>query len=164
MASPTIAERFAYGRPLDLGRDSTWIPLAMRPGTALAGRILLAAIFLISGIAKVTDPSGTIAHMTAHGVPYPEILVWVAGFAEIAGGLSLALGLLARVGAIGLMIFLVPTTLLFHDFWNLTGQEQIAQMANFMKNLAIAGGLAMIVAYGPGRYSLDYKMRKPMQP
>ena len=48
--------------------------------------------------------------------------------------------------------------------WNLTGQEQIAQMANFMKNLAIAGGLAMIVAYGPGRYSLDYKLRKPMQP
>jgi putative oxidoreductase len=159
-----MAERIAYGRPLDVARDSTWIPLAMRPGTALVARILLAAIFLISGIAKVTDPTGSIAYMTANGVPSPEILVWVAGFAEIAGGLAIALGLLARIGALGLIVFLIPTTFMFHDFWNLTGQEQVSQMANFMKNLAIAGGLALIIAYGPGRYSLDYKFRKPMQP
>ena len=159
-----MAERIAYGRPLDVARDSTWIPVAMRPGTALVARILLAAIFLISGIAKVTDSAGTMAHMTAHGVPAADILVWVAGFAEIAGGLSIALGLLARIGALGLIVFLIPTSILFHDFWNLTGQEQIAQMANFMKNVAIAGGLALIVAYGPGRYSLDYKLRKPLQP
>jgi putative oxidoreductase len=156
------AERMAYGRPLDHSRDVADVCLAPRPTTALIGRVLLGAIFLISGFAKLTDSSGTIQHMEGVGVPAASTLVWIAGVAEVLGGLSLATGLLARVGAIGLIAFLAITTYYFHAFWNLSGAERLPQMVNFMKNLSIAGGLLLLVAHGPGRYSLDYRLRKPL--
>lgn len=61
------------------------------------------------------------------------------------------------------MLFLIPTTFLFHDFWNLSGGAQMGQMAAFMKNLAIGGGLSLLVAYGPGRYSIDHALRRPVE-
>jgi putative oxidoreductase len=156
-------ERLAYGRVEDPETDPAVLPLAARPGTALVGRVLLAAIFMVSGIAKVTDPTGTIAHMERVGIPEASTLVWIAGFAEIAGGASLLTGLLARIGALGLILFLIPTTLWFHAFWMYDGEQQLPQMVNFMKNLAILGGLWLVVAYGAGRYSLDYLLRRPQQ-
>ena len=59
---------------------------------------------------------------------------------------------------------LMPTTLLFHNFWALDGAEAKTQMVNFMKNLAILGGLAMVFAFGPGRFSIDHRIRRPMEP
>ena len=159
----SVVERLAFGRPEDPYTDPNVVHLATRPATALIGRLLLAAIFLISGIAKLTDPGGTIAHMTAAGIPAPDVLVWIAAFAEILGGASLLLGFLTRIGALGLILFLIPTTLFFHAFWNFSGGEQISQMASFMKNIAIGGGLALLVSHGPGRYSIDYMMRKPKE-
>lgn len=159
----TAFERLAYGRVEDPEIDPAVLPLAGRPTTALVGRLLLAAIFLLSGIAKITDPVGTIAHMRSVGIPAADLLVWIAGVAEILGGASLLLGLLARIGALGLILFLIPTTLLFHAFWLYSGDEQLAQMVNFTKNLAILGGLWLVVAYGAGRYSFDYLVRRPQQ-
>lgn len=160
----SVAERIAYGRPLDPYSDHARVQVEPRAGTALAGRILLSAIFLVSGIAKVTDPEGSIGYMQMHGIPSAGILVYVAGLAEIAGALAIMSGFLTRIGAIGLILFMLPTTLLFHDFWTFTGEEQRMQQIQFMKNLAIIGGLALLAAYGPGRYSVDGKIRKPMQP
>jgi putative oxidoreductase len=128
------------------------------------GRILLAGIFLSAGFAKVADPAGTAAAMTAEGIPASQLLVWLAAAAEILGGLSLLVGLFARVGAAILILFLVPTTLIFHDFWAYSGQEQVMQMSNFFKNIAIMGGLALVIAYGAGRFSVDRKIREPLQP
>jgi putative oxidoreductase len=162
--APSRLERFAFGRPEDPARDPAIVHVATRSTSALIGRILLGAIFLVSGIAKITDPSGTIAHMEGAGIPAAGLLAWVAGFAEIAGGLSLMFGFLARLGALGLILFMIPTTLLFHDFWNYAGAERLSQMANFMKNLAIIGGLLLLFAHGPGRYSLDYRFRRPKEP
>jgi len=164
MSEVTAVERFTFGRPLDPSRDVTLIPLAARPATALAGRILLSVIFLVSGSAKLFDPGGTAAHMTAAGIPNAEVLLWIAAAAEILGGLALATGFLTRVAALGLIVFLIPTTLAFHHFWNLTGMDRVIQASNFFKNLGIAGGLALLVAYGAGRFSLDYLVRRPMQP
>jgi putative oxidoreductase len=161
--SVSTAERVAYGRPLDPARDKTDVRVAPRPATALVGRILLGAIFLMSGIAKLTDSSGTIQHMQGAGIPNADLLVWIAGVAEVLGGLSLMTGLLARVGAIGLIAFTALATYYFHAFWKLEGAERLPQMVNFMKNLAIVGGLLLLVAHGPGRYSIDYKLRKPLQ-
>ena len=127
---------------------------------ALLGRLLLAAIFLMSGIAKLTDMPGTIAHMTKVGIPYADTLVVVAGVAEILGAASLILGLLTRVGAFGLILFMIPTTLIFHAFWNAEGAEHLTQMVNFMKNLAIIGGLATLVAFGASRFSVDHRIRR----
>jgi putative oxidoreductase len=162
--SASTVERVAYGRPLDPSRDRemTDVRLVPRSTTAFVGRFFLAAIFLVSGFAKLTDSTGTVAHMTAAGVPAASTLVWIAGVAEVLGGLSLATGLLARVGALGLIAFTALATWYFHAFWNLEGAERLPQMVNFMKNLAIVGGLLLLVAHGPGRYSLDYRLRKPL--
>jgi putative oxidoreductase len=73
-------------------------------------------------------------------------------------------GFLTRIGALGLFVYLIPTTLLFHNFWALTDVAAQMQMVHFFKNLPIMGGLAMLVAHGPGRYSLDAKLRHPPLP
>jgi putative oxidoreductase len=127
---------------------------------ALIGRLLIAAIFLMSGIAKLTDTPGTVAHMVNMGIPYADTLAVVAGVAEIAGAASLVLGLLTRVGAFGLILYLIPTTLIFHAFWNYEGAEQLPQMVNFMKNVAIIGGLSTLVAFGASRFSIDHRIRR----
>lgn len=129
-------------------------------GMALIGRLLLAAIFAMSGIAKLTDLPGTIGHMTSAGIPYADTLAVVAGVAELAGAAALVLGLLTRLGAFGLLLYLIPTTLMFHAFWNSHGAERLPQMVNFMKNLAIIGGLAVLMAQGAGRFSLDHRIRR----
>lgn len=158
----SIAERFAYGTPIDRELDDVHIYNAPRSGTALVGRILLAAIFMVSGIAKLTDPTGAIGYMNMAGIPSADTLVYVAGAAEILGGTSLVLGLLARVGALGLTVMLVIITFYFHAFWTMDGAEAKAQMVNFMKNLGLMGGLLMVVAHGPGAYSLDARLRRPL--
>lgn len=126
-----------------------------RPAIALAGRILLGAIFLISGIAKFVNPEETVAYMQAAGIPYADTLRMIAGAAEILGAVSLIVGFHARTGAAGLILFLIPTTIFFHGFWMMEGAEAKMQMVQFLKNLCIMGGLAMIAAMGPGRYSVD---------
>jgi putative oxidoreductase len=157
---PTLLERFAFGRPLEIDDDPD-VRAAERPVTALIGRIAIGAIFLLSGIAKLVDSDQTAQYMTQVGIPAAHTLAIVAGIAEICGGLSLIFGFLTRVGAIGLVVYLIPTTLLFHHFWTFAGEMQKTQMVNFMKNLAIIGGLLTIAAHGASRLSLDAKMRRP---
>ena len=161
MERATMAERIVFGRPLEATEDRT-IHLAPRPTTALLGRIAIAAIFLVSGTAKLFDVPGTAAYMSGVGIPYAETLAMVAGIAEVLGALALAFGALTRIGAIGLILFLIPTTLLFHNFWALEGDEQQMQMAHFLKNLGIVGGLILLISYGPGRYSVDSLLRRPL--
>ena len=74
---------------------------------------------------------------------------------KAAGGLSVLTGFKARWGALALVLFLVPVTAIFHNFWTLQGMEQQMQMIHFMKNLAIMGGLLSIVARGAGLASVD---------
>ncbi|MGN6110424.1 MAG: DoxX family protein [Kofleriaceae bacterium] len=158
-----LAERIAFGRPLDPDAEPE-IALTPRPTTALIGRILIGTIFVVSGLGKLTHLDQTAGFMASVGIPSPHGLAILAGLAELLGGLSLVFGLLSRLGALGLMLFLIPTTLLFHNFWRFSGPEQQTQLVNFLKNLAIFGGLLLMFAYGPGRYSLDARMRRPMQP
>lgn len=159
----TMAERIAYGTPIGAVADDT-IRVADRPGTALIGRICISGIFFVSGFAKLVALSGTVEQMAAAGIPQARTFAVIAAAAEILGAAAIMFGLLTRVGALGLIIYLIPTTLVFHAFWNYTGGAQQMQLVNFLKNLAIGGGLAMLVAYGAGRYSLDARLRRPMQP
>jgi putative oxidoreductase len=161
--STGLAERIAFGRTVDPATDTT-IKVAQRPTTALVGRLLIASTFLVFGIGKLIDPTGTASYMAGAGIPYAHTLAIVAGIAEVAGGLALGFGFLTRIGALGLILFLIPTTLIFHAFWNLEGIQRQLQMVNFMKNLAIMGGLATVLAFGPSRYSIDKKIREPRQP
>ena len=148
---------------MDPVADDTPIHLAPRNTTLLVARIFMAAIFLTSGIAKLTDPGGAQGYMNMAGIPHADVLVYVAGLAELCGGLALLFGFLTRVGALGLFLYLIPTTIFFHHFWDMSGAEAKTQMVNFMKNLTIMGGLLALSAHGPGRFSLDHKLRKPME-
>src|SRR5512139_1656007 len=115
----SIAERIAFGRPYDPVAADTLVPVVPRSGTALVGRILISVIFIVSGIAKLTDPAGAIGYMTAVGVPNPDTLVYGAGLAEVSGGLALVFGFLTRIAAIGLVVLVVIINLYFHNFWAL---------------------------------------------
>jgi len=74
---------------------------------------------------------------------------------ELGGGILLLLGVRARWIALLFVIFLAVITPIYHDFWNATGNAVIGQKINFMKNVAILGGMLMVFAFGPGRYSVD---------
>jgi putative oxidoreductase len=160
----TVAERIVYGRPVDPSVEEPMVRVVPRPGTALVGRLLMAPIFLISGTMKLLHTNETVGYMAAQGIPRPMFFAIVAGLAEIAGALAIAAGFLTRIAAIGLVLFLIPTTLIFHNFWAFEGAEQKTQLVNFLKNLTIMGGLSMLIAYGAGRFSVDAHMRRPMQP
>lgn len=156
----TIA-RFAFGRPAP--EEAAAFPqVAARPATALLGRVFLATIFLVSGVAKFFDLQSTISYAETAGLPWPEGLVPLAAVVEVLGGLSILFGVLARIGALALAGFLVLAALYFHDFWNLGGAERQAQMIHFLKNMAIFGGMLLLIAEGAGRYSVDRVIRKRM--
>lgn len=112
------------------------------------GRLLLATIFIMSGLSKIGTYAGTQGYMEAMGVPGGLLPLVIA--LEVLGGAALVLGFKARLTAFALAGFSVVSAALFHaDF---TDQMQ---MMMFMKNITIAGGLLMVVAQGAGAYSLD---------
>jgi|GEM_PF-173345 len=160
---PSVAERITFGHPAGAD-DVAPIRVAPRPSSALIARVLIAALFIMSGLAKLMDTTGTVDHMVKAEIPFSDIFVYVAAFAEILGGIAILFGFLTRLAGIGLILYLIVATLTFHHFWTLQGPEQQAQMINFMKNLAIIGGLFMLVANGAGLYSLDAKIRRPIEP
>ena len=120
----------------------------------LAGRVLLAAIFVLSGIGKVADPSATIAYIGAVGLPLPQLAFVGATALEIGGGISLVVGYRTRLVAAALALFSLLTAITFHSA--LADQNQMIQ---FMKNLAMAGGLLQIVAFGAGAFSFDNRRK-----
>jgi putative oxidoreductase len=123
----------------------------------LFGRILMGLIFLISGLFKIMGYSQMVAFATSKGLPLASVGIACAIIVEVLGGLAVISGFKARIAAWVLFLYLIPTTLLFHNFWALKGMEQQDNMAHFMKNLAIMGGLLLLAAYGPGAYSVDAK-------
>ena len=123
---------------------------AYEPVALLAGRILLSAIFLMSGLGKLADPSGTIQGIADAGLPLPALAYAVALVCEIGGGFAVLVGFHARVAAAVLAVFSLAAALSFH-----TQFADPNQMIHFMKNVAIAGGLLQVAAFGGGRFSLD---------
>jgi putative oxidoreductase len=118
----------------------------------LLGRICISAIFILAAIGKIMDYEGTSQYMASKGLTMIPIFLYGAAIVELIGGLMVLIGFKTRIGAVILLLFLIPTTLIFHDFWNVS--EALArqlQMIIFMKNLAIFGGLLYIVCAGPGR-------------
>jgi putative oxidoreductase len=119
------------------------------------GRVLLALIFIMSALGKLQEWQGTVQMMADRGLPAPDVLLSVAVGLELVGGALVVLGLYARWGAVVLLLFLVPVTVIMHNFWALPADQARGQMINFMKNVSIAGGLVFILAVGAGPVSLD---------
>jgi len=125
----------------------------------LAGRVALGAIFVVSGLGKLAGWHGTVAYAASKGVP--EILVAIATALELLGGIGVVLGYRARWAALAIVIFLVPVTAIFHNFWAAPASEQQTQIVNFLKNLSIAGGALIVFARGAGAFSIDaIRMRR----
>ncbi len=121
----------------------------------LAGRILLSLMFIISGWGKVTGFAGTAGYMASKGMPFPELLLSVAIAIELGGGLMLLAGWKARFAALAIFLFIIPATLVFHNFWAVDAAQAQGQMIHFMKNLTIMGGMLYVMAFGAGPLSLD---------
>jgi putative oxidoreductase len=124
------------------------------------GRVVLVTMFIFSGLGKLFDLSGTIAYIGSKGLPFVELLAVGAGLGESIGGLAIVFGWRTRLAAVGLIAFTAATTLLFHDFWNVTGDDRISEMTHAWKNLTIIGGLIVLAAAGPGRWSVDGGARR----
>ena len=122
---------------------------------ALAGRILLAVLFLKSGWGKIGGFDQTAAMMASKGIPLANIALVITILMELGGGILLVIGYKARWAALGLALWLIPVTLTFHNYWAVPPEQVQAQTINFFKNLSIFGGMLMVFAFGPGRYSLD---------
>jgi putative oxidoreductase len=116
---------------------------------ALIGRILLAVIFIVSGIGKVMDPAPAAAMLSGVGLPANWALG--VGIFEIVTGVLLAIGLMTRLVALVLFVYVGLTILFFHNAWG-----DPAQQVNALKNLAIMGGMLMVFAYGQMRWSYDH--------
>lgn len=130
--------------------EATEKPLLLPSSLALCARILIATIFVFSGISKLADPSGTISYIASAGLPLPTSSFILAVFVEIFGGAALILGYWTRWVAAALAVFSVAAAVAFH---NQLGDQN--QLTHFLKNLAIAGGLLQVAAFGPGGFSLD---------
>jgi putative oxidoreductase len=114
------------------------------------GRILLAAIFIISGFGKVMAPAGTIGYIESSGLPFAPVAFAVAVAVELGGGLLLVAGIKTRLVAAILAAFSIVTAFAFHG--NVADQNQ---MIHLLKNIAMAGGLLQVVAFGAGAWSVD---------
>ncbi|RMG35057.1 MAG: DoxX family protein [Planctomycetota bacterium] len=128
----------------------------LRGMISLLGRLLISAIFLTSAVTHKIPHFEQVAQlMESEGVPMPKIALAGAIAFLVLGSLSLIVGFKARIGALLLLVFLILATYYFHDFWTMSGDERQQQMIHFMKNLALMGTMLLIIANGPGGWSLD---------
>jgi putative oxidoreductase len=122
---------------------------------ALVGRILLGLIFVLSGFQKLMGFSGVAAAIAGKGLPMPEVLAVLTVVIELGAGLLLVVGWKARWAAFLLFLFIIPVSLVYHNFWTMEGAQAAMNKIQFMKNVSIMGGMLLVAAFGPGRYSVD---------
>lgn len=121
----------------------------------LAGRILMALLFLIIGFQKLMGYAGTVAYFAKLGFPVPELTAVVAIIFELGGGILLIIGWRTRWVAWLLVLYVVIATAVAHRYWTYDAAQTLNQTYHFYKNVSIIGGLLYIAAMGAGRYSVD---------
>ena len=122
---------------------------------SLIGRIFLAVIFVVSGFTKISGFEGLVGQIASKGFPAAQVFAVATIVIEIGAGLLLIAGWKARWAAFLLAVFTAIVTIFFHNFWAMPEAQKMMQQIQFMKNLALIGGLLMVVAFGPGRLSID---------
>ena len=123
----------------------------------LVGRLLIAAIFVLSGFGKITGFEGTVGYIASKGLPLPQLGAIAAIIVELGGGILVILGWKTRWAAAAMLIFTVAAALIFHNFWAAAPDAAQNQMIHFMKNVCMAGGLLYVVVFGGGPLSVDGK-------
>jgi len=139
---------------------------------AAIGRVLLPIVFLVDGYGKFANIERTANYIGAKmpavpqleqmlGMTSPTIYAYAAAVTEVLGPILLIVGFFTRTAAAALFVFTALTIFFFHPFWALEGAQAATQQIQALKNLAIMGGLLMLVAHGPGRYSIDGRKTAP---
>jgi len=134
---------------------NTTVSTSYHPMLPLLGRVLIAPLFLVAGIRKAMAVAGTAGYLAKLGVPAADMVVYAVIATEILGGLLLLIGWRTRLVAWILIVFVAVATGLAHRFWEFDAAQQANQQTQFLKNLAIIGGLLFLAAFGPGRASVD---------
>lgn len=131
------------------------MPTTFQNSLTLAGRLLLALLFLPAGFGKITGFAGTVAYITAAGLPLPTVAAAGAIAVEVIGGAALLVGIGTRYAALALAFFTLVASFFFHNFWAVPADQQYMQQLLFYKNLAVAGGLMILAAWGAGAWSVE---------
>ena len=126
-----------------------------RNAAALAGRIMLALMFVIAGFGKIPGFNDTSTLMTGAGLPFVNVLLVLTILIELGGGAAIMLGWKTRPIALVVFLFTALATVVFHAFWSAPPDKAMLAQLMFMKNVAVMGGLLVLYAFGPGEYALD---------
>jgi len=130
-------------------------------GLFLIGRILLGGYFLYNGINHFLSLGSMAGYAASKGVPAPEIAVMGSGLLLLVAGASILLGMYPMVGIAAAALFLVGVTPMMHDFWAVPADQQMAEMVNFTKNLALLGATVMLVGV-PQPWPMSVSSRRPV--
>lgn len=133
--------------------------ISLQNTLALVARILLALIFITSGWGKIGGFDGAVGYIASKGLPMPQVLAVLTIVVELGAGLALLVGFLTRWSAAALAVFTLLAAVIFHAFWAVPAEQVMMQNMQFMKNLAIAGGMLALVAFGGGAWSFDARRR-----
>ena len=130
---------------------------ALQNPLALAGRLLLALLFLPAGFSKIAGFAGTVGYIASKGMPLPQLGAVLAIVVEVGAGLALLGGFGTRWAALVLAGFTLVATFIFHNFWGVPADQVMVQQLMFFKNMAVVGGLLTVAAWGAGAWSVDAK-------
>ena len=132
---------------------------ALQNPLSLAGRLLLALLFLPAGISKIGGFAGTVGYIGSKGLPMPEVGAVIAIVVEVLGALALIAGFGTRIAALVLAVFTLVATVFFHNYWGIPAEMQLVQKLMFFKNIGVVGGLLVLAAHGAGAWSLDARRK-----
>lgn len=120
------------------------------------GRVILAWFFLSEAYERAVNWDATVTLLDMLGVPEPAITHFVAIMVMVLGSISLIIGFRARLGALGLFAFIVVSNMFMNDYWNIADAiERQAAFDTFSRNLALGGGLLIVMGLGPGRFAVE---------
>jgi putative oxidoreductase len=132
---------------------------ALQSPLSLAGRLLLALLFLPAGISKIGGFAGTVGYIGSKGLPMPEVGAVLAIVVEVLGAVALIAGFGTRIAALALAVFTLVATVFFHNYWGMPADMQMVQKLMFFKNIGVVGGLLVLAAHGAGAWSLDARRK-----
>ncbi len=135
---------------------------ATRDSAALVGRVVLALMFVVSGVGKIGGFTDVTVYMASAGLPAVdpllEILLVLTILIELGGGAAIMFGWKTRSAALLILFFTTLVTLVFHRFWAAPSDEATVQQLMLMKNVSVMGGLLVLFAFGPGKYAVEHRV------
>ena len=139
----------------------------MSDSTQLLARILMSIVFIVFGYLQFTNIAGYAANPSVlkvvaltGGILSPTVIAYLVAAIDLVGEILILIGFQTRWAALVLIIFCICTLFIAHNFWAMEGPARAGNMGNFYKNLALIGGLLLLMNSGPGAYSVDAKMAK----